>query len=503
MHVRAHGPESGGQGLKADSLRLWHLVAVGLAFQSLALVVYLNVGFIEQTAGPVAPVVFLLVTLVSIPTAISFAVMSNRRPSAGTAFTWLWETTVPPVGVWLGWRMASAYAMASFLQPVMFGLFFNALLRFLGLGANLATAVVGGLLVTALVAWTTYKQVQISARLIGVFLAVEASFVVLLVVVIVIRQGLAGHLSLDPFNPAAATGGLRGIFLAGLFGLLAISGFDVVTPVAEETRTPRRLIPLATILVTVIPGAFWMLASYGIVVAVPVNTMVHRFMASGEVTPVYLVAARYVGWLRILVPLTGMTAVLACFGSAMLACSRMMYALAREGFAPRPFAVLHPHARIPWNAQLLVLGLVALLPIGLGIWQGSYLAAFGWGGQLLVFFVLLPYIAVNLANLVYHLRWRRDRFNWLLNGLVPLLGIAIDGYVIYYAFFRTLLSLPFKQGSSIVWVGVAWEVLGLCWTMAVWLRRGAARHGRPLVGAVDPTAAGGQPLASQPPSTGT
>jgi amino acid transporter len=70
------------QGLKADSLRLWHLVAVGLAFQSLALVVYLNVGFIEQTAGPVAPVVFLLVTLASIPTAISFAVMSNRRPSA-------------------------------------------------------------------------------------------------------------------------------------------------------------------------------------------------------------------------------------------------------------------------------------------------------------------------------------------------------------------------------------------------------------------------------------
>src|SRR5919197_1192265 len=155
MHVRAHGPESGGQGLKADSLRWWHLVPVGLAFQSLALVVYLNVGFIEQTAGPVAPVVFLLVTLISIPTAISFAVMSNRRPSAGTAFTWLWETTVPPVGLWLGWLMTSAYAMASILQPVMFGLFFNALLRFLGIPTSLATAVLGGLLVTALVAWTT------------------------------------------------------------------------------------------------------------------------------------------------------------------------------------------------------------------------------------------------------------------------------------------------------------------------------------------------------------
>jgi amino acid transporter len=430
-------------------------------------------------------VVFLLVTLVSIPTAISFAVTSSRRPSAGTAFTWLWEATVPPVGVWLGWLMASAYAMASILQPVMFGLFFNALLRFVRLPTSLATAVAGGLLVTALVAWTTYRQVQISARLIGVFLAVEVSFVVVLVLVIVVRQAMAGDLSLDPFRPGAATGGVHGIFLAVLFGLLAISGFDVVTPVAEETRTPRRLIPLATILVTVIPGLFWMLASYGIVVAVPVDVMVHEFMASGEVSPIYLIADRYVGWLKVMVPLTGMTAVLACFGSAMLACSRMLYALARDGFAPRRLATIHPGSRIPWNAQLLVLGLVAVVPVGLGAWQGSYLAAFGWGGQLLVFLVLLPYVAVNLANLVYHLRWRRHEFNWLLNGVVPVLGVAIDGYVIWYAFFRTLLELPFKQGSSIVWTGMVWEVLGLGWTAVAWLRRPARRHRQPLTAAGD------------------
>jgi amino acid transporter len=138
----------------------------------------------------------------------------------------------------------------------------------------------------------------------------------------VAEQGalMAGQLSLDPFRPGAATGGAHGIFLAVLFGLLAISGFDVVTPVAEETRTLRRLVPLATILVTVIPGVFW-----------------------------------------------------------MLACSRMLYALAREGFAPCWLAEVHPRSRIPWNAQLLVLGLVAVVPVGLGVWQGSYLAAFGWG----------------------------------------------------------------------------------------------------------------------------
>ncbi len=167
-----------------------------------------------------------------------------------------------------------------------------------------------------------------------------------------------------------------------------------------------------------IPGLFWMLASYGIVMAVPVDVMVHQFMASGEVSPVYLgVADRNVGWLKVMVPLTGMTAVLACFGSAMLACSRMLYALARDGFAPRRLARIHPRTRIPWNAQLLVLGLVAVVPVGLGI--------------------------------------------------------------------RTLLELPFKQGSSIVWTGMVWEVLGLGWTAVAWLRRPARQQRQPLTAGGD------------------
>jgi hypothetical protein len=56
--------------------------------------------------------------------------------------------------------------------------------------------------------------------------------------------------------------------------------------------------------------------------------------------------------------------------------------------------------------------------------------------------------------------------------------------VIYYAFFRTLLHLPFKQGSSIVWAGVAWEVLGICWTTVAWRRRPADHRKQPLVAAV-------------------
>ena len=78
---------------------------------------------------------------------------------------------------------------------------------------------------------------------------------------------------------------------------------------------------------------------------VPVGTFVHGYMGSGQVTPVYLVAGRYLGNLKVLVPLTGMTAVLACFGANALAAGRTLYAVAREGLAPGALAKTSPRSR--------------------------------------------------------------------------------------------------------------------------------------------------------------
>src|SRR5204863_9995896 len=103
----------------------------------------------------------------------------------------------------------------------------------------------------------TYAQVRVSARVVGVFMVIEVVFVAALAVVIIAAQARRGDLSTAPLNPAAATGGAHGVIAAAVFGMLAISGFDVVTPIAEETRTPTRLLPRATILVTVLPGLYW------------------------------------------------------------------------------------------------------------------------------------------------------------------------------------------------------------------------------------------------------
>ena len=84
------------EGLRRNSLNLPRLAFIGLAYFSLAPVIYLNMGFMEtDSGGPVMPFLFIVITIAVLPTAISFAVLNNRRPSAGSGYTWPW---VDPTG---------------------------------------------------------------------------------------------------------------------------------------------------------------------------------------------------------------------------------------------------------------------------------------------------------------------------------------------------------------------------------------------------------------------
>src|SRR5258708_26576324 len=119
----------------------------------------------------------------------------------------------------------------------------------------------------------TKKDMRITARIVGLFILSEAGCVALLCVCIMIKQGVAGHLSWQPLNPAAATAGWTGFLNALLFAVLAIAAFDIVAPMAEETRAPRSLVPKAPISATIAPGLYWAFTSFGIVHSVPAKTM--------------------------------------------------------------------------------------------------------------------------------------------------------------------------------------------------------------------------------------
>lgn len=471
--------------LKREALGMWHVGAMAMAWMGLAIATYFVIPFMEQAAGPITPLIFLLLIVAVLPTAVSYAVMNNRRPSAGSSYTWLWEATHPWLGLWLGWLVFTLYGIIGVvLQPLIGGETFNSILSLFGIHTGYWTAVLGGFVTVAIVMALSLSGVKRSTRNVLIFLTIEVVFVLLFSLYLIIYQGVHGNLTLDPLNPSKGIGGLSGLKVAILFGVFSIAGFDIVATVAEESKSPKSLIPKATIWVTILAGLFWAFTGYALAVAAPVAQMDHYLNAASQNGAVYLLAAHYIHGFKVLVIFTAATAIIAIMGSVMLGGARMLFALAREGYAPRRFGTLDQN-QTPRNALMAMFALAAIGPILMGLWQGHSAGnAYSWLGQAFVFFVIVPYIFVNIANISYHLRYKREEFNLWLNGVIPVLGIIIDVWILYEAFFKAFLGQPFKVaggGSSIVWLSLIWAAVGTVWATVALSRRPRGHAASPYV----------------------
>lgn len=448
--------------LKAGALGLVGAATMGAAMMSPALSIYGNYGPIATNAGKVAPVIFLIALVASLPTAVSYALVSSEMPSSGSAYTWLWRAMNPTVGIGVGVMMALYYLIAVLLQPVLFGLFFNDLLTYLGVqGTGFGTFFLGMVICTLIVGTITYRGVEISGRSTFIMMLIEAGVVAALGLTIFFVQAGKGHVDFAPFNPAAALHGSTGLFAGLIFGLLSFTGYDVISTLAEETQMARSLIPRATLVACLGVGLFWVLMSWFYTLAVPVSE-VAKYTTSG-VTPVTPIAHLYWGGGNILVILTGMTAATAVYISCVVGSSRVLHAMGREGTLLRAFGRLHPTLQVPWNAMHLVFALTLVIDVVWALWVGLF-NAYAWWGSAIVFFALVTYLFVNLSNILFFRRYRPAQFNLFLNGAVPVFGIAVCLYLLWNSFFVSLWGAGWQMGQSIVVLSVALLIAAVAYT---------------------------------------
>lgn len=427
-----------------------------------ALGIYSWFPAIQGAAGDVVPFVFIVALLVSLPTAASYALISRSRPSAGSAYTWVSETTRHQTGTWLGIVMALYYFGVVSTMPVQFALYFADFLNYLGIGSGgYGIFAIGVILSTGLVAALAYPDVGISAKGALVFMAFEAIVVVALSVTVGVRH--SGELSLGPLNPGNAVGGTSAIFAALIFGVLAFTGYDAATTVAEEAKAPRRMVPAAVAAALVLTAAFWIVTSYLLSYSAS-PSQVAKFVSEG-VTPFGPIAKIYWHGASVLVDLTGMTASLGVYIASTVGIARIIYAMGRDSVLPNALGRLHPRHRTPWNAMHLLFGVTVIVNLVAAAILGIYNALL-WLGAATVWFALITYLFVNIANLLLH-RKRPAEFNWFANGVVPVVGVVVTVYLIYKGFFVAYWNAGFKLGQSVVLVSLLLTVLA--WIYA-WMR---------------------------------
>jgi amino acid transporter len=145
----------------------------------------------------------------------------------------------------------------------------------------------------------------------------------------------------------------------------------------------------------------------------------------------------------------------AVYISSMQGASRIVFALARHRLLPKSLARLAGKKGVPRNAILGLLAAVIVLDLGTLYLLKNGLDSFTWWANALVFFATLTFLAVNMANIFMFWRSARGRF-WFVNHVaLPVLGILLNAYLIYAAFFLTLWTGDLRTGKSVVMVCVA------------------------------------------------
>ena len=445
--------------LRSDVVGLLGAATLGTVMLSPAMTLYANFGAAYGTAGRAAPLAFVWGLLATLPTAASYALVARDHPESGSAASWTAKAISSRVARWVGW-MAFLYYVTNFvLQPVTLGLFLRDLLSSLGLPSGLWAYAFGAVLCCALPAAIAYRGITPSTNGALAFLLAETAVVAALCLTAVFWNSGRAPLSLDGFRVSAAPGGLSGLASAMVFAMLSYCGFDVVSTLSEEARMARRLIPQATILCLLLFGAFIIAGTFCLTYGLP-DEELRRIAAAGGL-PIADIARVFWGKGALLVTLTGISAALGIAIATAVGASRVLFAMGRQGLAPRSFAKLDPKSQVPWNAMHLIFGAGLLGALLAGVILGPY-PAYLWWGTTSTFFAMITFVFVNLANLLLYRKQALDSpLKFLLHAALPAIGIAVDLFLLYRSFFVELWGQPWATGKSVIAFDVGCAVVAL------------------------------------------
>src|SRR5215471_7035287 len=221
-----------------------------------------TVAFVAGYTGVATPLSFLIGLLVCVAVALVIGEYAKRLPSAGSFYTYLTRTFGAKTGFVTGVMLFGAYVLLFPFQLDFFGNFVSSL--FAASGTQISWVIFS----TALIVLSTTLAVlgvkpSLRTGLVG--LAFEMIVLTVFSIVIIAKGGASGN-TLQTFNPTQSLKGTGGLLTAVVYTIFAFVGFESATTLGDEAKQPRRTIPRAVLLTTVIVGVFYVLVSYAVTI---------------------------------------------------------------------------------------------------------------------------------------------------------------------------------------------------------------------------------------------
>lgn len=391
-----------------------------------------------EYAGPGIMISFIIAAVGCGLAGLCYAEFASMIPVAGSAYTYSYATMGEFIAWIIGWDLVLEYAVAGATVASSWSDYFQKLMTDMGVGLPtelVRTPFEGGIInlpaifIVVVMSLFLIRGTSESAW-------VNNLIVILKVSIVLIFVGIGFKYirpeNLQPFIPpnegTFGAFGWTGVLRAAAIVFFAYIGFDAVSTAAQETKNPKKNMPIGILGSLIICTVLYILFAY-VMTGVAHYTEFRGLDGASDLAPV----ATAIDWMGPIVngqPIPAypwlntaiIIAILLGFSSVimvmLLGQSRVFYSMSQDGLLPKLFSDVHRKFRTPYKSSLLIMLFVSLF------------AAFVPGkvvGEMVSIGTLFAFILVSIGVLVtrYSMKDVPRGFKVPFVPVIPILAVLV------------------------------------------------------------------------------
>lgn len=417
------------------TMGLRSLVLFGLAYMT-PIIVIGTFGVIAEDSQGASAMSYLLATVAMLFTAASYGRMAVLYPQSGSAYTYVGKSINPKLGFLTGWAVLLDYLFL----PMVIWLIGASYLQAQFPSVPTWVWVLGYVVITTAINILGLNVAdKINYALMAFQIIVIVVFVALSIRSVINGAGSGTLFSTQPFTGQNSS--FSAVVSGAAVAAYSFLGFDAVTTFSEETKTPKKTMPRAIMLIALIGGLIFIVVSY-------VLQLVHPGYAFDDSSSAaYEIAMEVGGNLFTAVFVAGL-----CFGqftsgiAAQASASRLLYVMGRDGVLPRKiFGTLSARLSTP-VADVLIVGVVGLIAMFLDVATSTSFVNFG---------AFTSFALVNICVIVTFAKadptYRKENLSGGIarNIIAPLIGTACCVYLLIHL------------DTHAIVLGICWLIVGI------------------------------------------
>ena len=402
------------------------LILFGLAFMS-PLAVFVTYGIVSKLTLGHLSTAYLLSLIAILFTAISYGRMSKVFPNSGSAYVYTSRSFGHSVGFLVGWTLLLDYMLTPMFSYLVTGIYLQEYIP-------QVPSFVWIILFATLVGVLNLLGIKLISKVNLILVGVQLIFVLLFILlsIVVLYQSPHDINFLKPlYEPH-----IQVPLVIGGAAILCLSflGFESISTLAEEAKSPQQTIPKAIILCTLLSGLLYIFVAYFGQLVFP------HWPEGANADTVSLQLISAVGG-KVFYDFYIVITVIGCFSCAMASLAsvgRVLYAMGVNGMLPKPFGVLHQKYQTP-AFSIVVVSSLSLAAIFMSLELVTSMISFG---------ALVAFTFVNLAVIQYfYIQQKQQKL--LINLVFPAAGFALT------------IWLWASLSKTAITVGLCWLTVGV------------------------------------------